>query len=82
MGLKEFMSSIPVGERQKMIAKIAIAAGVSESCIKHYINGTRNCPPKRAQSIESFLGGAVTAHEIVFGFPVERDSNRSSTSAA
>jgi hypothetical protein len=82
MGLKEFMSSIPVEERRQMIAKIANGAGVSESCIKHYINGTRNCPPKRAQRIESTLGGAVTAHEIVFGVAVDCERSRSSTSAA
>lgn len=75
MGLKEFMRSVPRGNKKHVLAQIADAAGVTPSCIKHYVNGTRNCPAWRAKRIESALGGKVTAHEIVFGEKLKTDSN-------
>nr|WP_158651699.1 YdaS family helix-turn-helix protein [Marinobacterium profundum] len=72
MSLKEYIDSFPVEERVSVRQKLAKAAGVTESCIKHYAIGRRKCPAARAVKIEVATDGKVTAHQIVFGTPIPK----------
>lgn len=45
--------------------RIAKACGRSESCIKHYANGTRDIPAKQFKAIVVETGGAVQVDDLL-----------------
>lgn len=46
----------------------ADALGVSEACIKHYANGTRNIPARHFKKIIQASGGVITVEGLLSGY--------------
>ncbi|MBF0436498.1 MAG: helix-turn-helix domain-containing protein [Magnetococcales bacterium] len=66
MNIKSYIKSYPCHMRGEVRQVIARAAGVSPGAVRHWENGIRNVPAKRAPMIEAATNGQVTIMELLF----------------
>lgn len=69
MKLNEWINSHPPYRRVELIAKIALYADVTAGAVRHWVNGTRKCPPHKAPIVEEATNGIVTRYELRPDFP-------------
>ncbi len=65
MKLSEYLSSYPRNERVGVLKRIAAACERSESCIKHWANGTRNIPMKKAPALLKACENKVSFEDLL-----------------
>lgn len=61
MSIRSWVQSFPVGQRQRVIARLAEAAGVQPSAVRHWVAGNRGIHPKRLKAVSEVTGLPIEA---------------------
>lgn len=79
MTLSDYINSFPRFERSAVRRRLADACGVSEPCIKHYANGTRDIPGRHLRAIVTACGGKVHIDDLLDTYEGDKRSSSSTT---
>lgn len=65
MNLRQYIDSHPREYRRSVRERLADACSVTEVCIRHYANGTRQIPSRNLMKIVQASGGKVTLEALL-----------------
>lgn len=65
MTLREYILSFPRKERRHVRTRIGKRLNVTEQCIRHYANGTRNIPSSKLQPLREACEERVSIEEML-----------------